>query len=103
LVPALYAENSHLSSAWDFGDVGSRFARSLINARKALGMAEASETEKRLQSLLFSCFGDDGLIHRPPSSRAEGATSSPASVDGVTGIRLVLPSAGTFSATVLMD
>lgn len=33
----------------------------------------------------------------------EGATSSPASVDGVTGIRLVLPSAGTFSATVLMD
>ena len=33
----------------------------------------------------------------------EGATSSPASVDGVTGIRLVLPSAGTFSATVRMD
>ena len=27
-------------SAWDFGDVGSRFARSFINARKALGMAE---------------------------------------------------------------
>ena len=37
-------------SAWDFGDVGSRFARSFINARKALGMAEASETEKRLHS-----------------------------------------------------
>ena len=63
-------------SAWDFGDVGSRFARSFINARKALGMAEASETEKRLQSLLFSCFGDDGLIHRPPSSRVDWNASS---------------------------
>ena len=63
-------------SAWDFGDVGSRFARSLINARKALGLAEASETEKRLQSLLFSCFGDDGLIHRPPSSRVDWNASS---------------------------
>jgi hypothetical protein len=39
-------------------------------------MAEASETEKRLQSLLFSCFGDDGLIHRPPSSRVDWNASS---------------------------
>jgi hypothetical protein len=37
------------------------------------------------------------------TTNPESATSSPASVDGVTGIRLVLPSAGTFSATVLMD